>query len=252
MNSLNDFCLWGIGESERIEVAWCLQEGHGTLPAGSITGAHWVETPNFIQVTGIGNFVALNGGELDPHGADGNGNPVGGIVMANGVAIKEWTSFISSNQFCFRFCPDGHDAAAWCQHIYDLEGCEWNEPGSYEVGFDACDGESGQMPGIYVENGVTSTYYQGTDENNPTPAPAAHPAGATSNCQYVSNLGVAVSPLAGADVGCNIGSIERHQLEPNLEFGVLDLQRSTILLLLLFFLFVPHNFDQGTQLHLGR
>lgn len=33
----------------------------------------------------------LEGGELDPHGADGNGNPIGGIVIASGTQIAEWT-----------------------------------------------------------------------------------------------------------------------------------------------------------------
>lgn len=35
------------------------------------------------------------GGELDPHGADGNGNPVGGLVFSSAFGtleqIHEWT-----------------------------------------------------------------------------------------------------------------------------------------------------------------
>jgi hypothetical protein len=40
-----------------------------------------VKTPDYVQVTGVGDFTKINiprgdaGGELDPHGADGNGNP---------------------------------------------------------------------------------------------------------------------------------------------------------------------------------
>lgn len=30
------------------------------------------------------------------------------------------------------------------QHIYDVMGCEWNEPGNYESGFDTCDADSGE------------------------------------------------------------------------------------------------------------
>ncbi|KAL8280621.1 hypothetical protein RQP46_006944 [Phenoliferia psychrophenolica] len=120
MNNLNDFCLWGppipgktIGDTERYEVAWCTQAGHGTrvIPAGTISSAHWVETPNYIQVTGA-------------------------QVFSNGVQIAEWTSFISYNQFCFRFCKAASDAWQYCQHIYDIQGCAWNEPGDYGPGFD--------------------------------------------------------------------------------------------------------------------
>lgn len=62
-------------------MAWCIQGNHGTrvIPDGAITGAHFVQTPDYVQVTGIGNLTMINipngdeGGELDPHGADGNG-----------------------------------------------------------------------------------------------------------------------------------------------------------------------------------
>lgn len=45
-------------------------------------GAHFVQTPDYVQVTGVGDFTKINipsgntGGELDPHGADGNGESV--------------------------------------------------------------------------------------------------------------------------------------------------------------------------------
>ena len=59
------------------------QSGYGTrlIPAGTIKGAHFVQTPDYVQVTGIGDFTSMNipagdtGGELDPHGATGNGAP---------------------------------------------------------------------------------------------------------------------------------------------------------------------------------
>lgn len=88
---MTDFCLWAppsttsdygdsaIGNTERIEVAWCTQPGRGTrvIPAGAITGAHFVQTEHYVQITGVGDLTKLNipagddGGELDPHGADG-------------------------------------------------------------------------------------------------------------------------------------------------------------------------------------
>lgn len=57
------------------------QSGYGTrlIPAGSIKGAHFVQTPDYVQITGIGDLTSMNipagdsGGELDPHGATGNG-----------------------------------------------------------------------------------------------------------------------------------------------------------------------------------
>ena len=90
MNSIEDWCIFAppkpgadsvIGNTERIEVAWCTQSGHGTrvIPDGTITGAHFVQTPDYVQVTGVGDLTKVNipkgdeGGELDPHGADGNG-----------------------------------------------------------------------------------------------------------------------------------------------------------------------------------
>lgn len=48
INSIKDFCLWGppkagstVGDTEAIEVAWCLKSGYGTrlIPNGAIKGA---------------------------------------------------------------------------------------------------------------------------------------------------------------------------------------------------------------------
>ncbi|KAM0751992.1 hypothetical protein T439DRAFT_333271 [Meredithblackwellia eburnea MCA 4105] len=179
VNSINDFCLFAIGDSERYEVAWCTSSGHGAriMPPGTITGAHYVQTPKYTQITGVGDFTKINvkagdgGGELDPHGADGNGNPIGGLVYAGGEQIHE--------------------------HIYDLQGCQWNMPGDYSGGsFDVCAGDAVAPPGVYTQaDGSLSTYQQGPDPAHPTPAPPAHPAGATSNCQHLNGLNQAATPL---------------------------------------------------------
>lgn len=50
LNSLEDFCIWGppdggeIGATERIAVAYCTTDKHGTrlIPDGTIKGAHFV------------------------------------------------------------------------------------------------------------------------------------------------------------------------------------------------------------------
>ena len=69
-----------------------MQGNYGTriIPDGTIKGVHFVETPDFVQITGYGDLTKLNiqkgdaGGELDPHGADGNG------------ALSVWTSRFST------------------------------------------------------------------------------------------------------------------------------------------------------------
>lgn len=162
------------------------------MPAGTIQSAHFLQTPHYTQITGTGDLTKINilagdeGGELDPHGATGKGNPVGGTVYSNGVKVAEWTMFVSANEYCFRACPqNADDSWLWCQHIYDVMGCQWNEPGDYGSGFDTCDGDSTNYPpGIYNVNGQQSTFHQG-DGNTP----AAHQPGASSNCQYVQTVG---------------------------------------------------------------
>ncbi|KAH9888092.1 hypothetical protein C8Q73DRAFT_203327 [Cubamyces lactineus] len=203
INSLDDWCVFAppqpgadstIGDTERIEVAWCTKDGHGTrlIPDGAITGAHFVQTPDYVQITGVGDLTKINipkgdeGGELDPHGADGNGNPIGGLVFSNAFGgqyaqMHEWTNFVSDSEFCFRACKDGPKAPALCQHIYDVMGCEWNMPGDYSAGsFDSCLADSGEPMGVYG----TSTFHQGDPST-----PAAHPAPPTSSCTTTSTIG---------------------------------------------------------------
>ncbi|KAI0297875.1 hypothetical protein B0F90DRAFT_1952683 [Multifurca ochricompacta] len=223
LNSIDDWCIFAppdpgpgsvIGNTERIEVAWCIkvfgshhffvhatgclntcvaQSGYGTrvIPDGTISGAHFVQTPDYVQITGIGDLTKINipagdaGGELDPHGADGNGNPIGGLVFSNAFTgqfaqLHEWTNFVSSSEFCFRGCKDGPRAPALCQHIYDVMGCDWNMPGNYGNGFDKCAGDTGEPMGVYG----SSTFFQGQPVT-----PPAHPAPATSSCTTTSSIG---------------------------------------------------------------
>ncbi|KAI0078570.1 hypothetical protein K474DRAFT_882344 [Panus rudis PR-1116 ss-1] len=213
VNSVDDFCLFAppepgpgsvIGNTERIEVAWCIKDGYGTrlIPDGTILGAHFVQTPDYVQVTGIGDLTKINvpkgdaGGELDPHGADGNGNPIGGLVFSSAFGqlqqIHEWTNFMSDSEFCIRACKDGPKAPALCQHIYDVMGCHWNMPGNYNAGtFEKCAADSGEPMGVYGG----STFHQGEPV---TPAP--HPAPSSSQCVTVSTIGnnLAASSSANA------------------------------------------------------
>ncbi|WVQ76916.1 hypothetical protein IAR50_006595 [Cryptococcus sp. DSM 104548] len=212
INSVDDFCLWGppstssdegdgsssIGNVEEIVVSYCLKSGYGTrlIPEGTLSGAHFVKVQSdkvsYVQVTGKGDLTKLlipagdEGGELDPHSWTGLGNPQGGLVFTNAFSgsyeqTHEWTSFMSSDEFCIRACQDGDNAAAYCQHIYDLLGCEFTIPGSTDDTFDTCLGSpTDEAPGVYDG----TTFYQG---DATTPAP--HPAGATSDCQVYSSVG---------------------------------------------------------------
>ncbi|KAK0553698.1 hypothetical protein OC846_002422 [Tilletia horrida] len=142
INSAAEFCLWAprssanIGDEEGEVVAYCTKSGFGTrlIPSGTIKGVQFRKTNSYVQVTGKCDCTKINvapndeGGELDPHGATGSGNPVGGLVFTNAwsndkqnyVQIKEWSSFIGYNEFSFRACI-GNNAADWCPHIYDLQ-----------------------------------------------------------------------------------------------------------------------------------
>ncbi|KAI0316225.1 hypothetical protein OF83DRAFT_1196582 [Amylostereum chailletii] len=218
LNSVDDFCFFAppepgpnsvIGDTERIEVAWCMQGKYGTriIPDGTIQGAHFVQTPDYVQITGIGDLTKVNvpagdaGGELDPHGADGNGNPIGGLVFSSAFGgsvqqLHEWTNFMSDSEFCFRGCKDGKNAPRLCQHIYDVMGCQWNMPGDYDSGsFDVCKGDTGEPMGVYG----TSTFHQGDPAT-----PAAHPAPPTSACTPFSTIANhldAASSASGSGAG---------------------------------------------------
>jgi hypothetical protein len=114
---------------------------------------------------------------------------------------------MSDSEFCFRVCPDGPNAAKYCQHvrhatlslfslfhllqmpsqIYDTMGCQWNMPGIYTEGFTSCDGDPTLPMGVYG----ASTFHQGGG-NTPPP----HPAGASSKCVTSSAITYAASASA--------------------------------------------------------
>jgi len=215
INSLDDFCLFAppktanIGDSERYEVSYCSKAGHGTrlFPKGTITGASMVKTPYYVQITGTGDFTKIQeakgdeGGELDPHGYDGLGNPIGGLVFGldqkgkSTIQFTEWTEFIGSGQFCIRACYPGTHDKQYCGHIYDEMGCYWNMPGTYETGkFETCKGDKSTQPmGIYKVHGTSSTWHQGT-----APTPAAHPASPSSSCVDQKTIPVPAYPTGKA------------------------------------------------------
>lgn len=242
INSINDWCTFGppgkdqpLADVEATTVAWCTQPRNNArvIPDGTVTGAHFVKTPLYLQVMASGDFTKIGvqagdeGGELDPHGATNMGNPVGGNVTSNisgqDVFYEEWMNYIAHDQMCFRVCIAGSDAAptaAECQHTLDVMGCNFVMPGNYDDNvFDTCDGDSAYPPGLYpMADGSTSTfvqYFTGTymvgtstvsytngspDQVTPT---AAYSMPATSNCVTTSTIYNGIKSLAvkGADDG---------------------------------------------------
>lgn len=151
--------------------------------------------------------------ELDPHGADEQGNPLGGITFTNGFGknsaafqtiansknftndqqytqVIEWIDFIGSGTFCIKMCnPDDPNAASLCNHIYDEIGCAYNavaDYGSINGTFTVCDSDDMDPPGVYTTNGVVSTWFQSQSPFIPPYTPTQV---ASSNCQtYASSL----------------------------------------------------------------
>ncbi|KAI8980013.1 hypothetical protein BD414DRAFT_465167 [Trametes punicea] len=217
LNSLDDFCLWSsptpnetIGDTEAEEVAWCTKKGRGTriIPDGAIQGVQFMRTPDYIQVVGFIDQTQINlqaddgGGELDPHGADLRGNPLGGLVYSNGFPsnngnndtfqqVTEWTLFIGGNQFCFKACdPAGPNAAELCQHLFDRIGIAYNCPNQAQNGtFERCEGENQDPAGVYTSNGQVMTYTQPPESLGPiTSLPYQPRVPASSNCvQFASS-----------------------------------------------------------------
>ncbi|KAL5521777.1 hypothetical protein ACEPAF_2525 [Sanghuangporus sanghuang] len=188
LNHLDDFCLWGppepdslVGDTEGSAVAWCANTGRGTriIPPGTLQGVQYIKTPSYVQVVGFIDQTAINiqagdsGGELDPHGADLRGNPIGSLVYSNAfnssngdndtfIQAVEWHLFIGADAFCFKACdPADSNAANYCEHIYDRIGCAYNVPNNAQNGtFEACLGDNQDFPGVYTSDGVVQTYTQ--------------------------------------------------------------------------------------------
>jgi len=228
---VDDFCLFGppeagpdslIGNVEPIVVAYCTKPRNNArlIPDGAITAAHIIKTPLYIQVYGFWDGSKVNipngdaGGELDPHGAENLGNPIGGNVTSDvsgsDVFYEEWMSFISYDQFCLRICTaqtGNVTTALQCEHELDIMGCQFvmaiEDFYTSNNSFTSCDGDPAPPPGLYPQpDGSTSTFRQrytgtyvdgagqpGTFTVGQTVTPSA-PAyfGATSNCKTYSTI----------------------------------------------------------------
>ena len=235
VNSIDDFCFFGpkdsgatIGETEGEQVAWCTKPRNNArvIPDGTITSAHFVKTDAYVQVSGTGDFTKIGvkdgdyGGELDPHGATGDGNPVGGNVTSNivngdDVSYAEWMEFISYEQFCIRVCTASNEtwgAPVMCEHKLDEMGCGFVMPdaGKSDV-FETCDADVAYPPGVYPVDGSYSTFaqrYTGSYSSGTamvgytvgvtdTPS-AAYFTPASSNCVTQSSIAANGASVSGA------------------------------------------------------
>ncbi|KAF7305335.1 hypothetical protein HMN09_00785400 [Mycena chlorophos] len=190
VNSIDDFCIFAppepnslIADTETEEVAWCTKPRNNArlIPDGTITGVSFLKNDFYVQVFGYGDFTKLNirhgdeGGELDPHGATGAGNPVGGNITTNIVdgldePLAEWMLYVDYNQFCIRACINAnatYSAAEMCWHELDEMGCEFVMPGNYDFNgtFETCEADIAYPPGWYptaTNDGTTlfSTFAQ--------------------------------------------------------------------------------------------
>ncbi|KZO96718.1 hypothetical protein CALVIDRAFT_537061 [Calocera viscosa TUFC12733] len=220
INGLDDFCVFAppwtdgtnstIGNTEEEEVSWCMRTGYGTrtIPDGTMTGVHWIQTPLYVQLTGFGDLTKLNipagdgGGELDPHSWTGLGNPQGGLVFGTSFGgmqqYHEWTNYMSADEWCFRACVDGPEATTYCQHTYDTMGCDWVMPGNYDVGsFTSCEADNGAAMGVYGTSTWPSTCQQTACPGGSPPAQDPPSSSLCSSFSTIANA-AAVPPTQTA------------------------------------------------------
>ncbi|TFY52202.1 hypothetical protein EVJ58_g10146, partial [Rhodofomes roseus] len=243
-NAIDDFCLWSspkenetIGDTEAYEVAWCSKKGHGAraMPDGTLQGVSVIRTPDYVMYAGFLDQVQVNlaaddyGGELDPHGADLMGNPMGGMVYSNQypkgntdnntlTQVVEWKQFIGGNQFCLMICdPSKTDAnnVGLCENRYDEVGISYNCPNSAQKGkYEVCDGDSMSPIGQYVSNGVTTTWTQPWSGSWTVPYTATVPS--SSNCRTFASTDLytaGVKPTVSAS-GSAAGGSGRNTFSP--------------------------------------
>ena len=176
-----------------------------------------MRTPDYVQVVGFIDQTLINlspddfGGELDPHGADLRGNPLGGLFYSTAWSndnntyeqVIEWNNFMGGNAFCLKACdPAGANAAHFCEHIYDRIGCAYNSPNNAQNGtFESCQGDNQDFPGIYTDaSGQVQTYTQPPESLGAISTMPYQPkVPASSNCvTYTSSAIYSALPTASS------------------------------------------------------
>ena len=146
VNGPNNFHIWcsptpngSIGDKEAKVIAYCTQNTHGAcpIPFGAITGLP-VHPPLMSKLLDSSITLTLScpstdsGGELDPHGADLQGDPLGGVVYSNATSDSTDGSLVHLNVFVGRLwafllknCDNSITSPDHCLNTYDLVG-KWN------------------------------------------------------------------------------------------------------------------------------
>ncbi|KAK4050788.1 hypothetical protein OIV83_003209 [Microbotryomycetes sp. JL201] len=189
INSMSDLCLWGaggnhtnaaLGDVEGGVVAYCLSPVRGgrQLPPSALKGMQMVKTEKYIQIVGKIDLTAIgfsakdDGGELDPQGADGLGNPVGGLVYSDALfagtgleQVRRWNLFYDSGMFCLKICNLQRNDPNYCLNTYDTLACRYNMPSSFyddetrQDKFVECESDLQDVVGEYKQkNGATATW----------------------------------------------------------------------------------------------
>ncbi|KAF5319149.1 hypothetical protein D9619_008507 [Psilocybe cf. subviscida] len=163
--------LLSVNSIDTIEVAWCTKPRNNArlIPDGTIKGVSFLKTDFYVQLIGYADLTKINipagdfGGELDPHGQFGAGNPIGGNVTSNITGSDEnFAEWSGNGQFCMRVCTNAnstYSAEHMCWHELDEMGCEFVMPGNYNVNgtFETCDADVAYPPGWYPTATVNGT-----------------------------------------------------------------------------------------------
>ncbi|KIJ22665.1 hypothetical protein M422DRAFT_196914, partial [Sphaerobolus stellatus SS14] len=142
VNSLDDFCIWGLQQPGLSIVSTGVPLLHDALSLGMVrlyvfSGVQFMRMLDYLQVVGRINQSMINimagdigGGEKNPHSTNNRGNPLSSLVYINGfIAGKEYMQvigwhkriFLGGNIFYFRiYDPNSPNAVNYCQHIYSM------------------------------------------------------------------------------------------------------------------------------------
>ncbi|KAJ7928291.1 hypothetical protein B0H13DRAFT_2548699 [Mycena leptocephala] len=172
-----------------------------------------MRTSACIQIVGFIDSIALGlsstdtGGELDPHGADLQGNPLVYYLDTNFSPdggktpgqVHNWNSFVG-NGFNSITSPD------YCENRYDLVGCDYNMPSALQNNtYLDCEGDLQTPVGTYVTNGQTLTWSMPdpltTDPPYTPVVPASSQCTTFSSQQLFANLGGGSAGASGSSAG---------------------------------------------------
>ena len=162
-----NFCLMippnpgdNVGATEHLSVAGCYGlpssvESYKPLPTGFIQSAHYVSTPNYVQVTGLIDGSAYN---MDPNDDGGQlDDAPGGIrPTSNCVGYSHYLQYLGPKPgvFCVRCCKIYSD----CDASRDTIGCFAGIPGEYGPGYSSVtSGSAGAVVGSNPSVSITPT-----------------------------------------------------------------------------------------------